>query len=118
MPDRYDITASLGKRFRMPGDCRPLTDIGTEIIAALSAAGYRIVKDDPEHYVNLTGDTWFIEHALDCRIAGTIGTCQYNRAIMDLPREVIDDWGCGRYRITGIDEEGLPSLVRTDGETT
>lgn len=60
-----------------------------------------------------TEDTWFIEHSLDCRIAGTIGTCEFNHAIKDLTEEQYE-LTPGRWRITGIDEMGLPSLERAD----
>lgn len=79
----------------------------------LVAAGYRIVKNDPNHYVCFTEDTWFIEHSLDCRIAGTIGTCEFNRSIKDLGEEQYE-LSPGRWLITGIDEMGLPSLERAN----
>jgi hypothetical protein len=77
------------------------------LIDGVETRGYRIVRDDPNHYVNLTeDDRWFIEHSLDCRINGTIGTCKFNRAIMDLPEELRIP---GRYRILGI-VHGIPTL--------
>jgi hypothetical protein len=65
-----------------------------------------------------TKDTWFIEHSLDCRVNGTIGTCEFNHAIVDFaswlggpPNKLL-----GRWLITGIDSEGLPNLEATLGE--
>ena len=89
-----------------------------KIAENLVAAGYRIVRNDPEHYVCFTEDTWFIEHSLDCRIRGAIGTCQFNHAIKDLAAELPappDDL-LGRWRITGINSGGIPSLERADAE--
>lgn len=85
-----------------------------KIAENLIAAGYRIVKNDPEHYVCFTEDTWFIEHSLDCRINGAIGTCEFNHAVKDLAAELPapPDELLGRWRITGIDTEGIPSLER------
>jgi hypothetical protein len=83
-----------------------------KIAENLIAAGLRIVKNDPDHYVCFTEDTWFIEHSLDCRINGTIGTCEFNHAILDITSQqaMPDPRQLGRWRITGIDSEGLPSL--------
>jgi len=88
--------------------------IKQKIAENLVAAGLRIVKNDPHHYVCFTEDTWFIEHSLDCRIAGTIGTCEFNHAILDITAQqaMPDPRQLGRWRITGIDSEGLPSLER------
>lgn len=83
-----------------------------KIAENLIAAGYRIVKNDPEHYVCFTEDTWFIEHSLNCRINGTIGTCEFNHAILNIAEDLPDPEQLGRWRITGIDPEGLPSLER------
>ena len=86
-----------------------------KIAENLDAAGYRIVKNDPEHYVCFTEDTWFIEHSLDCRVAGTIGICMFNHAILDLADELPapPENLLGRWRITGIDEDGRPNLERS-----
>ena len=82
-----------------------------KIAENLDEAGYRIVKNDPEHYVCFTEDTWFIEHSLDCRIAGTIGTCEFNRSIRDLNAEQYE-LTPGRWRIAGIAWNGAPNLER------
>lgn len=72
---------------------------------------YRLVKNEPDHYVTFDETGWFIEHSLDCRIAGTIGTCAHNGAIRAIGEPKFPDH-LGRWRITGIDSEGLPSLER------
>lgn len=82
---------------------------------------------EPDHFVTFADDGWFIEHSMGCRIDGTIGTCGYNHAVREIADDYAyepDDWG--RWWITDIDEEGLPSLERaprlggqgddTDGE--
>lgn len=89
---------------------------------ALDQAGLVVVEDEPHHYVTFDEYGWFIEHSVACRIAGTIGTCTYNEAV----RGVVEDFDpnedpdqLGRWRITDIDDEGLPSLERvevTDGK--
>lgn len=71
--------------------------------------------DDADHFVTFDRDGWFVEHSIACRRAGTLGTCAYNVAI----REVAIDFDSegdpqqlGRWRITNIDSEGIPSLER------
>lgn len=83
-----------------------------KIARNLSAAGLRIVKNDPDHYICFTEDTWFIEHSLDCRIAGTIGTCKYNHAILDITSQqaMPDPRQLGRWRIISVTDEGFPIL--------
>lgn len=65
------------------------------------------------HFVEFDEDMWMIEHDLECRLAGTLGTCKYINAI----RMIVEDGGpdletMGRWRITDVDDEGLPSLER------
>lgn len=36
-----------------------------------------------DHFVTFNEDGWFIEHSFDCRLAGTIGTCKHNQAILN-----------------------------------
>ena len=73
----------------------------------LGASSLVVVPDQPEHFVTFDDDGgWFVEHSLECRLSGTIGTCDYNTAI----RNCDETPEAGRWRITSIDEEGLPSL--------
>lgn len=69
-----------------------------------------LVDWQPDHFVNFDVDGWFVEHSMACRLAGTIGTCDYNAAIREIADEP-DAEQFGRWRITDIDE-GLPSLER------
>jgi hypothetical protein len=66
-----------------------------------------------DHYVTFDADGWFIEHSVPCRLAGTLGTCVFNAAIREVADEPDPDQ-FGRWRITEIDEEGLPSLERAE----
>jgi hypothetical protein len=84
-------------------------------LRSLEAMGYVVIKDEPDHYVTFDEDGWFIEHSVACRAAGTLGTCDYNKAIRMVADEPDPD-DFGRWRITDIDSEGLPSLERA-GET-
>jgi hypothetical protein len=90
-------------------------DMINRFFRLLEVDGYRVVLDDPNHYVCVTEDTWFIQHSLDCRIAGTIGTCKYSHVIKDLSEAshdfIRDHSGVGfALRITGIDRDGNPTL--------
>lgn len=63
------------------------------------------------HFVTFDKDGWFIEHDMTCRLAGTLGTCKYNKAI----RLIADDPDLyGRWEITDVDSEGLPSLTKME----
>lgn len=84
------------------------------LIEKLAEQGYVIVRDEPDHFVTFDEDGWFIEHSVACRVAGTIGTCAYNQAIREIADEP-DPGQMGRWRITEVDSEGLPSLERADG---
>lgn len=112
VPDGFRIHGP--RSTRVDFDHRKGMQFVRNVTSALGRAGYRIVKDDPNHYVCFTADSWFIEHALECRIAGTIGTCVFNHAILDLADELPappDDL-LGRWLITGINGDGTPQLER------
>lgn len=80
-------------------------------LAGIADAGLVIIEDEPDHYVTFDEDGWLIEHSVACRVAGTIGTCAYNATIREIADEPWPDQ-FGRWRITEIDSEGLPSLTR------
>lgn len=69
-----------------------------------------------DHYVIFTDDGWTVEHSVDCRLAGDMTSgCDYWTAlkyadVTDAP----DPEMLGRWRIDGIDSEGLPSLTRAE----
>lgn len=64
-----------------------------------------------DHYVIFTEDGWTTEHSVECRLSGQMHRCAYHDAIAKVAHEFDPDMA-GRWRITGIDSEGLPSLVR------
>lgn len=106
-------TQMLGKS---PHD---LVDIALGAAAPLIAAAERERIFDllgHEHYVIFTGDRWTVEHSVECRLSGHMATCRYHEAaavIADEPRPEL----LGRWRIDGIDNEGLPSLQRAEEAT-
>lgn len=87
------------------------------IADALATAGYVLIRDQPDHYVTFDEAGWFVEHSVACRVAGTLGTCAYGNAVRMVAVEP-DPRQLGRWRITEIDEMGLPSLERADGRPT
>jgi hypothetical protein len=68
-----------------------------------------------DHYVIFTEDRWTVEHSVECRISGHMPECDYHAAVRLIADEYDPD-RAGRWRITGIDSEGLPSLERTNPE--
>lgn len=97
------------------GGGTPLGEIiARKVVKALGNIGYALVRDDGWHYVTFDEDGWFIEHSVACRQAGTLGTCDFNRAIREIADEPDLDL-FGRHRITEVDSEGLPSLERAGG---
>lgn len=84
------------------------------MLASLAAEGYVVIPDQPDHFVTFDETGWFVEHSVACRLVGTLGTCENNLAV----RRIADDMDphnptdLGRWRITEIDSEGLPSLER------
>ncbi len=65
-----------------------------------------------EHYVIFTEDRWTVEHSVECKLSGHMHECAYHDAVRLIADEYDPD-RAGRWRITGIDSEGLPSLERT-----
>lgn len=65
-----------------------------------------------DHYVTFDEDGWFIEHSLTCRMAGEMAKgCRYQKAVNEIADpDDADLWG--RWRITDVDDMGLPSLER------
>lgn len=74
------------------------------------------IPDEPNHYVTFDDSGWFIEHSVACRRAGTLGDCDYHRAI----QEYVSDGDpstedMGRWRIdigSDADEDEALRLVR------
>lgn len=95
-----------------------------EIVERLEADGYCLLKViegkvvivvEPDHYVTFTTTGWFIEHSLNCRMGGKMGECPYHASIDEVADDMtgMGDHGLGRWKITGIDLEGLPHLEAT-----
>jgi len=53
-----------------------------------------------------------VEHSFACRLDGNMPHCAYHTAIERVVGDVPDPADLGRWRITEIDSEGLPSLER------
>lgn len=95
-----------------PGPSTMMT--AREVVDELGRRGFVVLADSADHYVTFDERGWFVEHSIACRRAGTLGTCEYNSAVREIADEP-DPEQFGRWCITGIDSEGLPSLERVDG---
>lgn len=89
-------------------DCPVCSRNTTELATALSAAGYRIVKDDGDdnHLIDFGAHGWTIKHPLSCR--PNLFDCPVNRAA----EQQIDGepaQGPGRYIVT-VRDDGLLCL--------
>lgn len=86
------------------------------IAMAVAAERERIYAElGNDHYVIFTEDRWTIEHSVECRLSGHMPECTYHEAIARIAAEY-DPGMAGRWRIDGIDSEGLPNLLRQGGE--
>jgi len=64
-----------------------------------------------DHFVIFDEDAWVVEHSLECRMSGEMQRgCEWQRSIQAIGDDMRGE--PGRWRITGIDSEGLPSLER------
>ena len=113
---------------KVPGGYDPQRHIGyyqeraREVLAAAAPHLYAAEREriyaelGNEHLVIFTEDAWTMEHSVDCRLSGAMAdTCEYwlalkRAAVTDEPRPEM----LGRWKITGIDSEGLPSLERAE----
>lgn len=41
--------------------------------------GFYIIRDQPDHIVNLDGDKWTLQHSLECRASGRLLDCEYTK---------------------------------------
>jgi hypothetical protein len=64
-----------------------------------------------DHYVIFTEDGWAVEHSITCRLSGHMHECAYHAAIREIA-DGYDPGSLGRWKITDIDSEGLPSFER------
>lgn len=68
----------------------------------------------PDHFVTFTEDRWTVEHSLACRLTGAMEQCVYHQAVANVMDGPPPDDALGRWRITDIDEEGCPAMVRAE----
>jgi hypothetical protein len=61
-----------------------------------------------DHYVIFTADGWTTTHSVDCRLSGRMHECPYHAAAELVAGPDL----LGRWKITGIDREGLPEMER------
>jgi hypothetical protein len=66
-----------------------------------------------DHHVIFTEDGWTVEHSVECRLSGHMHECAYFTAVQEIADEY-DPGNAGRWKITDIDDEGLPSLERAE----
>jgi hypothetical protein len=98
------------------GDLRELACDVLEAAAPLITAAERerlYAELGNDHYVIFTEDRWTMEHTVECRLSGHMHECSYHTAASLIAAEFDPDMA-GRWRIDGIDSEGLPDLVRAE----
>ena len=107
------LTAALAARESASRDevLRILEAAGPHLAAAERERLYAELGND--HYVIFTEDRWTIEHSVECRLSGHMPECAYHAAVARIADEYDPD-RVGRWRIDGIDSEGLPALLRKD----
>jgi hypothetical protein len=93
------VTDGIANTRRFPAD------VGAAIIVQL------LEDCQPDHFVHFDADGWFVEHSMACRLDGTLGTCNWGKAIRSFAPEPDPEW-YGRWRIDEVDSEGMPGLVR------
>jgi hypothetical protein len=85
------------------------------VAEAVAAERERIYAElGNDHHVIFTEDRWTIEHSVECRLSGHMHECSEHEAIALIAGEYDPDMA-GRWRIDGVDSEGLPSLTRAEG---
>jgi hypothetical protein len=67
-----------------------------------------------EHYVVFTEDRWTVEHSAECRLSGHMHECAWHAAVAHIAEDGYEADMDGRWKITGIDSEGLPSFERAE----
>jgi hypothetical protein len=94
----------------LPAEIREAWEIAGEAIAQHARASlYAELGND--HYVHFTEDGWTTEHSVECRLSGHMHECEYHTAVSRVAGEYDPD-RVGRWKITSLDSEGLPSLER------
>ena len=66
------------------------------------------------HFVTFGYRGWSVEHSAECRLSGVMshGNCPFEEAVVAMGLPDADQMG--RWCITSIDDEGLPSLTREE----
>lgn len=62
-----------------------------------------------DHYVIFTKDRFTVEHSVECKLSGHMHECDWHEAVRRIAVE-FDPAMAGRWRIAGLDSEGLPIL--------
>lgn len=84
------------------------------LVARGENAQLRAVIDQSHHVAVFDEHGWGLEHSLDCRIAQTMTTCKFNRAMERFgatigdPTEFIERGP--RWVVLDVDDEGLPVM--------
>lgn len=78
-------------------------------IAALAEAGFAIVPDSPDHVVDITDESWTLEHPPACRMADRpLSECPMTVAVARA-YDCDPDLGCwpglGRYKVIVTDDD-------------
>lgn len=76
----------------------------------LEAAIYDLLGRD--HVAIFTEDRWSVEHSLACRLSGQMPDCEYHKAVANVMDGPPTDDMLGRWKLTGIDNEGCPAMER------
>jgi hypothetical protein len=78
-------------------------------------ATYEPAENAHGHWVVLGDDAWSIEHPYECRqLMGGMHKCPIHKAVDESANELWIAFGAGRFRITGIDDDGFVEIERPD----
>jgi hypothetical protein len=61
-----------------------------------------------DHFVVFAGDRWTMEHSAQCRLSGAMSECEFHTAMARVEAGPMS----GRWRMTGVNDDGLPVLER------
>jgi hypothetical protein len=94
----------------LPPEAQRAWNVTAEAITAVERERLAAEHGD-DHYAIFTEDGWITEHPPGCRTP----VCRWHHALAAVA-EAGDPHNLGRWRITSIDSEGLPSLERAETE--
>jgi hypothetical protein len=98
----------------LPPEAQRAWNVTAEAITAVERER-AAAEIDGIHYVIFGVDGWTIEHPVECQMSRGAAKCRCRSAIAAIADEDDPDM-FGRWRITSIDSEGLPSLERAERE--